>query len=599
MPLDEHDRRRLESEMNALSAKFAEFEVAANHLAVRNRCLKSTVGLGKVTGSNSYNPEMGKMPWEEFQENMAYYIDKPPTRSPSLKLNAVARYHLKSEIGDHGLSHHVLKFPETNNMIVTGTSDLAEQNLSHVTHILQSDELQAAFPDILPPPSNRMAYTSDEITLIHKSSSRFPTIADYGIDSDLTGKHTSVGGILWFDDPVTEKNSENADQRLKNWRKIAHDMSFIAIPGSLIWFTYTRYYLDDSYSYILDKEGEWYSCIEPGRINLGCFLVDDKGALLLDRDGREQALYPTRHCVKREDVNKPVYFKGQKIEDVILESLDAKKARLTKREWNSQMLNNPQPDEDIQFRPEYLDGHTLPVDGRGLISWLDDPKNLKQWFNSESSRAPYHIALFGDPSYNDKGENDFQVLGVALQDRYGIWYILEAHYKREGIKGLEAYLTQAYRWRDDRAYNIGLAAGIETHGQQKALVVISDRIARDLNCSPMRFHELRANSNINKFDKLRIGGLEPLFRGGKIYWCQNVDWFCKIAKREMPGYGAGATHDDIGDGLANLLQVFPPATHGRETAPIDLYPERENYDMFDDDADYIGDELEPELEMTA
>lgn len=564
MPLAEHDRKRLQSELKELHKECERIEMATHNRAVARQCLHSTIEFGKVTGSNAYNPAAEKYPWLPFQEQMAAYFDAPATRRPSIKTIAVARYHLKTEIGDHALARYALSKPKSHNIILSGTADLAIQNLAHITGMYKQDAIQFAFPKILLPAAERTAYTAKEIWFQTNLDGRFPNIAAFGLDSNMTGKHASAGGVLWLDDCVTKPNSETPEQRTKVWAAMSHAMSFVAVPGTMLWITYTRYGLDDAYSHLLSDDEGWKKFIEAGAISYGCFRINANGTL--------RALYPFIHCIAATETRTPVIFRGVTYHPE-RESIDEKKERLTKTEFNNQMLNNPQPDDEIIFRPEYFDS-VLPVDGRNIAEWLAEPANIKQHILTkqfeELDRLPLTFAIAGDPSYGAKRNNDYQILGLVVQDAYGHWYVCEAYRKRLGTKGMEEYLSTVWKWLDDPAYNITLPLAIETHGAQKMIEPLDDALSRIAGRTPCRFAELKDNSNVTKYT--RISSLEPYFRNGRVHWCANVEWFRRICKKNMTAYGSGEVHDDEADMLANLIQVFPSPGGAIKSKPIDLAP---------------------------
>jgi hypothetical protein len=564
---DPHYRALLKQELAKLTGELEKISLAVDAADDRAAIARSTWEAGIVSGSNAYDPVQGRLPWMDFHREGCDYFDAKPIHPKTIKPYAVARGHLKSEIGCHALARHICLNPETRNAVFAGSGDRANANVSNVSQILQSPRFQAAYPDVLFAPDGRTgddkkAYQSGELFAKRRGAWREATLEARGILDDTTGMHVGHNGVCWIDDIVTKQNYRDKEaDRIKTVNALIHVLSFIVDPGAQIWMTFTRWGLDDAYATILDPEGMYvrYWC-QPDPVIYGCFRVNESGNLA--------ALYPLKYCITPEETDKPVILNGTVFKTPRV-SLEVLKQGMETWEWNSQMKNDPQPEEQQIFFEAYFDEkQQLPCDGKDLLTFLDDQNMVRRYIAPPTELGEAFIkallwldrgelipAISGDPSYEEKAHNDYQVLFAILQDRFNNWFVVDGYYERKGYKGLEEYLRWAMDTRD--RLSIMRPLGIEAHGKE-ALKALADRIAREEGRTPIRWAALKANSNQKK--EVRIARLEAPLRGRRLYWCKNVEHLRLAAKNEMTKFGAGAKHDDIGDCLANFMdaEVLPP-----------------------------------------
>lgn len=531
--------------------------------ADRKEILATVEGCGRVSGSNDLNLLHGRYPWHNIQNRMAQFWARPISKPKGVKLVSVARGHLKTEVGCHAMARHILQNPESRNGIIGATSDRGQANLQNIIGILQKPRFMRAFQNVIPPAgSQRTAFTSTELTLTRQGAYREPTIKVGGLESNWTGVHFGLGSILWLDDPVNKQNSTTPELRRKTYEQVESIIHAVADPGCQIVITYTRYAHDDAYSYFLAQDSDWTPYLEPGAINVGCWVVNDEGAL--------EPVYPLRYCIEPKQIKQRVEYRGKRYMPV-RESLLQKKAMMTPAEWNSQWMNNPQPDDAVIFRQEYFRG-LLPCEGKDLQTFLGSQENVKEHLTKnekELNRGRLMSAILCDPSYGSKKQNDFQVAAVVFQDGWGHWYIADAYHARLGTTGLEKLIRLLLQWQ--RQYFVTLPWGIETHSREPLIPLIK-QFAREEGMT-VDLASLKLNTNQGK--ESRYGALEPLFRNGMVHWCQNTKWFQDLARAEMCQFGGGMKHDDIGDCLSNGLQVFPPRHGFKAWNPVDLNPDRE------------------------
>ena len=557
---DRHYRALLETELKKAASEMEKISAAAQAASDRRAILASTFEAGRVSGSNIYDPEQGRLPWMDFHKTGADYLDATPVHPKTIKPFAAARGHLKSEIGCNGMARHICKHNESRNAVFAGSGDRAGANVSNVAQILQQPRWQAAFPDVLYPPDGRTtddkkAYQNEALYAKRVGAWREATLEARGILDDTTGMHVGHDGVCWVDDIVTKQNYiDKPSDRIKTVNALIHVLAFIVDPGAQVWLTFTRWGLDDAYATILDPEGMYmrYWC-QPDPVVFGCFRVTDSGAV--------KALYPLKYCVTPEETASPVVLNGE-VYKVPRVSLTVLKGGMEPWEWNSQMENNPKPEGSTIFYEEYFDEkQQLPCEAKDLETFLDDATMVRRYIAPPSEADADYLksddwldrgvlipAISGDPSYGEKQHNDFQVAFNIYQDRFNNWYVLEGYYERKGYKGLEEYLRWIMDGRD--RWTVRNALGVEAHGKE-ALIALADRIAREEHRIPMRWAKLSANSNQKK--EIRIARLEPQFRGRRVYWTKTAERFRKLACAEMKDFGVGAKHDDIPDCLSNFM----------------------------------------------
>ena len=331
--------------------------------------------------------------------------------------------------------------------------------------------------------------------------------------------------------------------------------------------TGTRYAFHDAYGFMLDRGSKVRDNIVPGYPNMGCIVED--------AEGRREPLFRWKYCIGAEDKDQPVEYKGKKYFPVRA-SLDEMRKSMDPVLWAAQMENNPIIGGMATFDPNDFD-NIVPCEGHELHNFLAENGSLID--PSEPDRGSLDIVIPGDPAYSDRTHNDFSVEAAVAQDRFDYWYVMEARSTRDGWKGLEEYLKQAYRWK--KRYNARELA-IEAHAKE-ALKSLARKIERELGIQA-RWNPLKENAGGRNGDPkvTRIAtALEDLIRGGRLWFCipdgagptHPVERFRQMLKTEAQQFPSGV-HDDHLDCLANCRQSFRMRTGEKGNKRIDMFPGR-------------------------
>ena len=502
----------------------------------------------KLAGSNVYDLATGKYPWVEFQEDIAEYFDTPDTTvGLPMKPVAASRGHLKTEIGVHALTRYVLNNPEKRNCIIGASHDRSKKNLAHINGMLQTDKMQALFPDILYP-TGADQFTKEDLLVRRSGDYREKTIETLGRNANLAGRH--YNGIIWIDDIVSEQDDIEGNPQISEniLMLLTHIVEAVADPGCEIWLTYTRYHPADPYGRIMESD-DYDSMIVRSKSGAKGVLLD---CFLPGSDGKE-AIYPFRHCVAVEEEVEDVVWRGTTYPTVRRKSLTAIEKRVKPAWWYSQMLNRPMVGGAVGFAPEQFD-HVLPCMGVDFESWLMAGDNGRMHGLGDHSKGTLITHILGDPSYRGGRSNDYALLWVVAQTKNNHFIVLDAFRQRMGYQGDREYARKALRFKEQYSAN---QLAIEKHAKE-SIETVFQLIAAEEG-KTVAFFNLKDNSHKSKKD--RIATLIPIVSEGRLHFCQNVNSE-RMALRNEAGLfpaccdGGHNMHDDCLDAMANMTQVF-------------------------------------------
>lgn len=534
----------------------------------RRKALSSSINFARFTGANILAPEKGMYPWLPYAENFAKYLDQPAPRGISvpIKPGFIARLHLKTTIAGEALARYALANPEKRNAIFSWDFCKAAENLSQIAFDYKTEAMQELFPDVLYPDDTkgRFYYTKSGILLRRKGNYKEPTIMALGSTSNRTGKH--FNGVIWIDDVVTEDNYRNRDVQREIWETIQYIINCIAEPGCQIWVTGTRYANWDAYGYMLSHDSKVKHQIVPGYPNMGCIEEDEHG--------NRKALFSWKYCVTAEEKEEPIQHKGVTYTPT-RSSLDEMRDSMDPALWAAQFLNSPVIGGQTTFSAADF-GNIVPCNGHELASFLRDHGALID--PDRKDRGNLDIVIPGDPAYSDKTHNDNSVLLTVAQDMYDCWYVTEARVTKDGWKGLEAYIKQAYVWH--KVYSARELA-IEYHAKE-SLRALAQRLERECGVRP-RWNPLTENSggrNGARKNERIATALEELVRGGRLWFCipdgagdtHPVERYRQMLIKEAQQFPSGI-HDDCLDCLSNCRQSFRMRC-GEKIKKIDFFPTR-------------------------
>lgn len=165
------------------------------------------------------------------------------------KLVMFPRAHLKSHMVATAVAWLVVRHPEITILYLSATSGLAEQQLSAIKGIFESDEFQRYWPDYIHPnQGRRKKWTESKIKIDHpkraKEGVRDDTVATAGLTTNTTGWHADV---IIADDLVVPENAYTEDGRDSVTKK-ASQFTSIRNPGGFTLGCGTRYHPRDAYA---------------------------------------------------------------------------------------------------------------------------------------------------------------------------------------------------------------------------------------------------------------------------------------------------------------------------------------------------------------
>lgn len=531
--------------------------------------LSSTKNFAVVTEQNIMSPERGMYPWLLYAVNFSDYLDRPAPRGIAIPIKPgfIARLHLKTTVAGEALARYTIANPEKRSAVFSWDFAKAAENLSQIAFDLKSQALQELFPDVLYPDDTkgRFFYKNNSIMVKRQGNYKEPSILALGEGSNRTGKH--FNGVIWIDDVVTEANYRSPEIQKTIWDTIQYIINCIAEPGCQIWITGTRYAFHDAYGYMLSRDSKVKNQIVPGYPNIGCTETD--------KDGNRKALFFWKYCLKADDKEKPVYYKGKKYNPT-RSSLEEMKQGMDPILWAAQFENSPIIGGQSTFNHQDFN-NIVPCDGSNLSSFLRDTGALID--PSEPDRGALDIVISGDPAYSDKTHNDNSVLLTVGQDRFDCWYVMEARITRDGWRGLEDYLKCAFSWH--KFYHARELA-IEYHAKE-SLRSLAQRLEREMGVNP-RWNTLKENAggrNGTRKNERIATALEELVRGGRLWFCipdgvgdnHPVEKFRQMLINEAMQFPS-SLHDDALDCLSNCRQSFRFRQADRKK-PVDFFPNRD------------------------
>ena len=175
------------------------------------------------------------------------------------KLLMFPRAHLKSHIVATASAWLVVRHPEITILYLSATSGLAEQQLSSIKGIFESDVFQRYWPEFIHPNRGRRTkWTESKIKIDHPRREaegiRDDTIATAGLTTNTTGWHADV---IVADDLVVPENAYTEDGRAAVTKK-ASQFTSIRNPGGFTLGCGTRYHPRDAYATWKEQTYEIY-----------------------------------------------------------------------------------------------------------------------------------------------------------------------------------------------------------------------------------------------------------------------------------------------------------------------------------------------------
>lgn len=433
--------------------------------------------------------------------------------SPDGHLDLWSRGHYKSSVitfaktiqdilashGQRPVVPHELTFG-----IFSSTRPLAKQFLSQIKREFESNDLlKSLFPDILySHPKRESARWSDEgIIVRRKGNPKECTVEAWGVvEGQPTSKHFDV---LIYDDVVTIANvatKEMMDKTTQAWSLSLN----LGAKGAKFRYIGTRYHFADTYAEMIKRD------VVKARIHPA---EDEQGnPVLLTKEELE---------IKRKEMGSYVY--------------------------NAQMLLNPLPESEQNFKLEWLQYYTY------------------------SHHSDMNVYVTVDPASEKKDSADYTVMcviGLASDNNY---YLLDMIRDRLSLTERAVTLFDLHRrWKP-------LHVGYEKYGIQAD----TEYLRECMNRQNYHFHVIELGGRLAKID--RIKKLVPYFEQKRIFFPANlhktnnsgkledlIDIFLNEEYKRFP-YCA---HDDMLDALARIVD------DNMQTCWPYIYEENEHKDRY-------------------
>ena len=150
------------------------------------------------------------------------------------KLTLLPRAHQKSHVGAVVAAWEITRNPATTILYISGTSDLAEDQIYAIKNILTCKIYRKLFPEMINKDENkREKWTTTRISVDHplrkKEGIRDATVLAAGLTTNITGKHAD---IIIKDDVVIPKNAYTEEGRTQVEAQCSQ-LASIANPGAV------------------------------------------------------------------------------------------------------------------------------------------------------------------------------------------------------------------------------------------------------------------------------------------------------------------------------------------------------------------------------
>lgn len=415
-------------------------------------------------------------------------------RDPDEHLDLWSRGHFKSTIITYaGVAQYILNNPENSVCIMSYKAGAAEAFAAQIKQAFETNEiLNRCFPDVLwgDALKNAPQWSVSDFTVRRKTGRKEASVSTSGLVSGMrTGGHYD---LLVYDDTVTPESVTTPDQIQKTTDAWSMSLNLGTLDGTKHWYIGTRYALFDTY----------YEMLQRGTIK-------ERRHICIDADGRS-VLLPQAE-------------------------LDKKKAEMTVRDWNSQMLQTPIGDGELLMKAEWFRTY-------------DRPPNI-----------PMNIYLFADTAQRQGKKNDRTVMSVIGFGSDRRKYVLDL---------VADKLNQSQRW-DRLSWLVEKWSPIISFWEENAAPDdIEYFTTRMENFGRFEMKGFRQKSTSGS-KEMRIETLQPEHEQGLWWYPQKlfyrtvegktVDLIDDYFRNEFSSFPQ-VVHDDILDCLANVTAGNPDVT---------------------------------------
>ena len=434
----------------------------------------------------------------QYHKDLAYFYDRDYMRMVVL----LPRWHFKTTFGAGYIVRNLLQNHNNTWLVESATDENAEEIFGLVQTGLVTDAMRLIWGDLkVNPRKPRWSTKSLNISMREDFTNRAPSVYWRGIHSEVTGQHPDNA---LFDDISAETNCETPEQRRKI--KDRYDRK-ILIVKKIILNNATRWHFDDVIGHILDKN-------------------KDK----TENDAFRYHLFKRDVYDKTGDVLFPEKYPKSWVESM--------RRELGSYLFATQMMNNPIPEEDQIFKPEWVEPY--------YYNSLDDIKHLFKEMN-------FYLTV--DPGSTDKKSGDFTAIVVCgVTPMYDI-YVVEYVRKRASIGEItEDIFRLVKKWN---VQTVGIEQGAYEKIYKKDLKYLQRVKNIFFSLRKLRYGQQPGSRSRAKQDRIR--SLQPLFENG----CIHIGKWMTDLQDEVIFYDAYKFDDGV-DALAYQRQLIKLPRHKEE-----------------------------------
>ena len=414
-------------------------------------------------------------------------------QDPDNNLDLWAREHYKSTIITYGKTiQDILCNPDLTVGIFSHTRPIAKAFLEQIKREFEANTfLQDLFPDILykDPKRESPKWSLDSGIIVKRTTNpKEATVEAWGLtDGQPTSKHFT---LVVYDDVVT-RDSVTTPEMIKKVTEAWELSLSLGAQGGRVRYIGTRYHQTDTYSVIIDRKA-----VKKVRIHTPT-----------DQGQNDLAIHGNSVLIPKND-------------------LESKRRKMGPYTYGCQMLQNPQADNVMGFKKDWL-------------MFYDYLRNHENW----------NYYLICDPASEKKKTSDYTVMlviGLAPDMNY---YLVDGLRDRLNLnQRTEKYIGFHRKWKPKEC-------GYEKYGKDSDIEHIKGKM-EDIG---YRFEITALGGNVKKNDRIR--GLVPLFENKTFYLPHNLyyidyqkkmrDLIEELIKDEYLTFPV-CSHDDILDCAARI-----------------------------------------------
>jgi predicted phage terminase large subunit-like protein len=427
----------------------------------------------------------------------------------------VPRWHLKTTFGAGFITRHFLKNPNDTWMVESATDKLAQEIFELTQSGMLTQPMHLIWGNLrLNPIKPKWGGKELNISLRTDFTNRSPSLYWKGVNAEATGQHPDNG---LFDDISAELNCETPEQRQKV--KERYDRKKLVVKKIHL-HNATRWHFDDVIGYIEEKnkEEDYDSPIKYHFFKRSVY--EDNGEVLFPE------LYP-REWVENLRRDLGAYL------------------------FATQMMNNPIPEEDQIFRPEWVEPY--------YYDSLDSIKDLLPTMD---------FYLTWDPGSTDKKSGDYNAFVVCgVTPRYDI-YVVDYTRTRASVGELiRIFFDLAEKWKVRVA---GIEQGAYEKTYKRDIKEMMKVRGTFFSMRKLRYGQQPGSRSRAKKD--RNMSLQPLFENG----CIHIGKWMHELQDEVIFYDAYKFDDGV-DALAyqrQIIKIPREKTEKKEKTWIEKHRER-------------------------